>query len=106
MITALIAGSCVALFGVLLSLIVNNWFIALVFSGTVGVISMVLTSILRNASIVMMKKSKESDNGRKSLEEADKIAKMVGIFGLPNIVLAVVTYIIMYGIQSIIDFFR
>ena len=103
MIIALIIGSAIALFNILIAIIVNEWNIALILSGTVAVIAIVITSIIRNASLIFNRRSKDDQANRKSLMEIENIAKMITVFTIPHVLVTVVLFLKQYGIEFLLD---
>jgi membrane protein implicated in regulation of membrane protease activity len=97
MIIAFIAGLLVAGLGALLSVAADNWQVSFVISGTVAVISVVLTSLFRNVSVISEKRSEIRKEGKlKAIDDIDVWAKIIAIIGFPNVIVAVWLFLKLY----------
>ena len=97
MITAFILGLVITCIGLLLSLAVQNWYISFAVSVVIAVISLIITSILKNFALILRKRSEMKGNvERKVSEELESMAKILMVFGLPSIVNAVILYFRLY----------
>lgn len=96
-----VIGTLIALLNILLALLAKDWKIAFVLSGSVSVITLVITSMLRNAMLIFNRGFKASKGDRNSFLEAEKIMKLISAFGFPNIVLTVILFFRLYGINYI-----
>lgn len=94
---ALIIGLFLAGIGALGSVATGNWQISFVVSGAVGVISIVISSMLRNMAVISRKRTHEKkEDGDRAAVEGEKWARTISLFGFPNILIAVVLYFKLY----------
>jgi len=97
MIIALIVGVLIAGVGVLLSILSNNWQVSFVISGTVAIISLAITSLFKNLSVISGKKSEiKMGEKLKAIDDIDVWGNVIVIVGIPNIIVAVWLFLKLY----------
>lgn len=97
MIIALIVGVLIAGVGILLSILSNNWQVSFVISGTVAIISLVITSLFKNLSVISGKKSQiKMGEKLKAIDDIDIWGKVIVTVGIPNIIVAVWLFLKLY----------
>lgn len=96
MIISFIIGLFVAGIGALVSLAIDNWQFSFAISGVAGVISIVMSSMFRNMSIISRKRTYSKEEENKAALEGETWAKMISIFGFPNVLITVILYFKLY----------
>jgi MFS family permease len=97
MIIAFIAGLLVAGVGALLSIATNNWQVSFVISGTVAVISVVITSLFKNVSVISNKRSEiKKVEKPKAIDDIDAWGTVIAIVGIPNVIVTVWLFLKLY----------
>ena len=97
MTTAFITGLIIGVAGILLSIAASNWQIAFLLSGVSAGFSLIIGGMLRNFSLIMKKKSKYKGSvSDLPLTDEENWVKGIIAFGIPNLVIAVVLYFILY----------
>jgi hypothetical protein len=103
MILALIIGTAIALFNILLALIISDWNIALILSGTISIIAIIITSLIRNLSLLLNHRPQSNLEAKSSMYEAENIAKLIFVFSTPHILISVILFLRIYGIETILE---
>lgn len=95
---AFIIGLMIAGGSIFLSLVTHNWYIGFSLSTAMGAISFVMTSILRNFLLILKRKAeiKKEELQSRVVNELDQFSKIIALFGLPNIVTAIILYFKLY----------
>jgi membrane protein implicated in regulation of membrane protease activity len=95
-----ILGLGIAVFGILVSLLASNWQAAFVISATAAGISVVISSTIRNFSLIQKRKArvrgKDAGKYKGAADDNEYWIKVFGIFALPNIIVAIILYFILY----------
>jgi hypothetical protein len=97
---AFIFGLLIAVFGILVSLLSNVWEVAFVISSAVGGITIVISSGIKRAAQIQQSKNKINNKTKVgdqlTSDEDEYWIKAFSLFALPNIIVAVVLYFIIY----------
>lgn len=101
MIAAFLIGLFIAGLGIILSIAIGNFQLSFALSGTAGVISLVISSMIGNMAVISrsrMAKKKEEDGEEKNRLESEgkNWARAVSLFGFPNIVVAIIMFFKLY----------
>lgn len=101
MIIAFLIGLFIAGLGIILSIAIGNFQLSFALSGTAGVISLVISSMIGNMAVISrsrIAKRKEGEREEKSILESEgkNWARAISLFGFPNIVVAIILFFKLY----------
>lgn len=97
MVAAFTIGLFVAGIGALVSMAIGNWQFSFAISGVAAVMSIVMSSMFRNIGIISRKKAEaRGEEGNRALREGENWARMISLFGFPNILITVILYFKLY----------
>jgi hypothetical protein len=96
---AFIFGISITVFGIIISLLTNTWHVTFVISATTGGIAIVIASSIKRFSQIKEIRTKlqnKSNPNVESLSTDEYWIKAFTVFALPNIVVALITYFMLY----------
>ncbi|WHH60174.1 hypothetical protein [Petroclostridium sp. X23] len=93
MLIAFIVGFIIALIGCILSFVTGNWYISFGISIVMAIISVLVASVFKNFSLILTARVR-SENKKKGKEllELEAYSRILTLFALPNIIIAVFLY--------------